>query len=89
MWELPGCSFKNFVSPLSFVILDVPLRVLSFPVPQVVPKHPAPRRPLPGSPLLAKELPPAHGQTLLVMVPPSNFKVPGTSGSSHPSRPIK
>ncbi|KAF4789305.1 Disintegrin and metalloproteinase domain-containing protein 19 [Turdus rufiventris] len=56
---------------------------------KVVPKHPAPRRPLPGSPLLAKELPPAHGQTLLVMVPPSNFKVPGTSGSSHPSRLFK
>ncbi|XP_063257300.1 disintegrin and metalloproteinase domain-containing protein 33-like isoform X3 [Prinia subflava] len=55
--------------------------------PQVVPKHQPPRRPLPGSPLLAKELPPAHGQTLLVMVPPTNFKV--SSGSSHPTRPLK
>ncbi|NXE02788.1 ADA19 protein, partial [Chaetorhynchus papuensis] len=57
--------------------------------PQVVPKHQPPRRPLPGSPLLAKELPPAHGQTLLVMVPPTNFRVSGTSGSSHPTRPLK
>ncbi|XP_072783911.1 disintegrin and metalloproteinase domain-containing protein 33 isoform X4 [Taeniopygia guttata] len=57
--------------------------------PQVVPKQQPPRRPLPGGPLLAKELPPAHGQTLLVMVPPTNFSAAGTSGSSHPTRPSK
>ncbi|NXY12184.1 ADA19 protein, partial [Pteruthius melanotis] len=57
--------------------------------PQVIPKQQAPRRPLPGSPLLAKELPPAHGQTLLVMVPPTNVRVSGPSGSSHPTRPLK
>ncbi|KAJ7424302.1 hypothetical protein WISP_29278 [Willisornis vidua] len=56
---------------------------------KVVPKHQPPRRPLPGNPFLAKELPPAHGQTLLVMVPPTNFQLLGTSTTSHPSRPLK
>uniref|UniRef100_U3KE03 ADAM metallopeptidase domain 33 n=1 Tax=Ficedula albicollis TaxID=59894 RepID=U3KE03_FICAL len=67
--------------------------------PKAQAKLPPPRKPLPCSPVRDPqvrdpqvrdpELPPAHGQTLLVMVPPSSSKASGTSGSSHPTRPFK
>ncbi|XP_061439548.1 disintegrin and metalloproteinase domain-containing protein 33 isoform X2 [Rhineura floridana] len=57
--------------------------------PLVDPKHRPPRRPLPGNPLLAKALPSAQGQTLLVMVPPTNSKPAGLNASSHLSKPLK
>ncbi|XP_019408103.1 PREDICTED: disintegrin and metalloproteinase domain-containing protein 33, partial [Crocodylus porosus] len=55
--------------------------------PVVVPKNQPPRRPLPGSPLQAKE--PPSSQTLLVMVPPTNFKATGTSGTSRVTKPLR
>ncbi|XP_077157342.1 disintegrin and metalloproteinase domain-containing protein 33 [Paroedura picta] len=49
----------------------------------------APRRPLPGNPLLAKERPSAPGQALLVMVPPANFKPAGLGHPSPVSKPLR
>ncbi|KAJ7327272.1 hypothetical protein JRQ81_017031, partial [Phrynocephalus forsythii] len=58
--------------------------------PLIDPKQRPPRRPLPGNPLLAKEMPSAHGPPLLVMVPPAGPKPPGLlSASSHLSKPLK
>ncbi|NXF12145.1 ADA33 protein, partial [Smithornis capensis] len=80
---------KTIISQAKLPPPKKPLPCSPVRTPQVVPKHQPPRRPLPGSPLLAKELPPAHGQTLLVMVPPTNFQLSGTSATGHPMRPLK
>ncbi|KAK4819135.1 hypothetical protein QYF61_025602 [Mycteria americana] len=85
----PMVPTKTVVSQAKLPPPKKPLPCSPVRTPLVIPKHQPPRRPLPGSPLLAKELPPAHGQTLLVMVPPTNFKVSGTSAMSHPTRPLK
>ncbi|KAM9236726.1 disintegrin and metalloproteinase domain-containing protein 33 [Leptosomus discolor] len=85
----PMVSTKMVVSQVKLPPPKKPLPCSPVRTPLVVPKHQPPRRPLPGSPLLAKELPPPHGQTLLVMVPPTNFKASGTSVVSHPTRPLK
>ncbi|XP_044874123.1 disintegrin and metalloproteinase domain-containing protein 33 isoform X2 [Mauremys mutica] len=56
--------------------------------PVIIPKHGPPRRPLPGSPLLAKTPPSAPGRTLLVTVPPTNFKAAGASSARYLTKPV-
>lgn len=63
--------------------------ILLFLLRQADPKYRPPRRPLPGNPLLAKELPSAQGQALLVMVPPTSCKPAGLSATSPLCKPLK
>lgn len=85
----PMVPTKTVVSQAKLPPPKKPLPSSPVRTPVVGPKHQPPRRPLPGCPFLAKELPPAHGQTLLVTVPPTNFKAFGTSATSHSTRPSK
>ncbi|XP_075787141.1 disintegrin and metalloproteinase domain-containing protein 33 isoform X2 [Pelodiscus sinensis] len=55
--------------------------------PLIVAQHRPPRRPLPGSPLLAKSPPAAQGRTLLVTVPPTNFKATGAGSGGLSPKP--
>ncbi|POI35029.1 hypothetical protein CIB84_001218 [Bambusicola thoracicus] len=85
----PMVPTKTVVSQAKLPPPKKPLPSSPVRTPVVGPKHQPPRRPLPGCPFLAKQLPPAHGQTLLVTVPPTNFKAFGTSATSHSTRPSK